>query len=180
MGGDQGVVSLWDVEKRELFHSFDRCRHKKSCFGVAFSPTNELLLCTAGLDAKIQFFDVTEKKEVKKITAHEPVSCLAFYYDGVTIAAGTVTGSIYIYNLKDFKVRHVLTGHRTEVKHLEFKKHQKKKKKTASEEAEEPLMKKEEEVKEVPIATITAHKPPFPASEYKRHDFTKEVIQEDE
>jgi len=59
---------------------------------------------------------------VKEIKSHEAITCLSFYIDGVTIAAGTITGSIFIYNLKDFKVKIVLKGHKWgEVRYLEFK-----------------------------------------------------------
>jgi len=83
---------IWDTQHLELFHAFERYKHSKACYGVAFSPTNELLLCSAGLDKKIQFFDIAEKKNVKSISAHEPISCLSFFIDGVTIAAGTLSG----------------------------------------------------------------------------------------
>lgn len=95
--GDSGVVTVWDIKNNSLFHAFDKSSHSGPCTGVIFSPTNELLLCSGGLDAKIQFFDIKEKKTVKTIEANEPISTLSFYTDGVTIAAGTPTGTIYIY-----------------------------------------------------------------------------------
>lgn len=105
------MIILFDVLKQEIYHSFDKSKHSKPCHGIAFSPTNEYLLCSGGLDAKIMFFDVVERKTIKEIKSHEPISCLSFYTDGVTIAAGTLSGNIYIYNLKDFKVKIVLKGH---------------------------------------------------------------------
>ena len=63
-----------------------------------------------------------EKKTVKDIKAHEPISSLSFYIDGITIAAGTLNGTIYIYNLKDFKVKAMLQGHgQNVISYLEFK-----------------------------------------------------------
>lgn len=96
---------IWDTNTIDLYHAFEKFKHTKACYGVVFSPTNELLLCSAGLDKKIQFFDIAEKKNVKSISAHEPISCLSFYIDGFTIAAGTLSGQIYVYNLKDFKIK---------------------------------------------------------------------------
>ena len=43
-----------------LRHKFNA--HTNVCSGIAFSPVNNLLLCTAGLDAKIFFFDIVEGK----------------------------------------------------------------------------------------------------------------------
>ena len=106
--GDEGIICVWDVSKLQLYHAYEDSVHTKPCHGVAFSPTNELLLCSAGMDQKIQFFDIIEKKTVKDIKAHEPISALSFYIDGITIAAGTLNGTIYIYNLKDFKVKAML------------------------------------------------------------------------
>jgi WD40 repeat protein len=120
--GDEGVIIVFDVGQQEIYHAYEKSKHSKPCYGLAFSTTNELLLCSGGLDAKILFFDINEKKTVKEIKSHEPISCLSFYTDGVTIAAGTLSGNIYIYNLKDFKVKLVLKGHRgSEVRYLEFK-----------------------------------------------------------
>lgn len=50
-------------------------------------------------------------KTVKTIEASEPITSLSFFNDGITIAAGTPTGSIYVYNLKDFNVKQILKGH---------------------------------------------------------------------
>lgn len=110
-GGDNGIVTVWDIKKNELYHAFETSSHSDTCTGVIFSPTNELLLCSGGLDGKIQFFDIIEKRNVKTIEANETVTALAFFQDGINIAAGTPSGSIYIYNLKDSNVKIILKGH---------------------------------------------------------------------
>lgn len=119
--GDNGIVMIWDIKKSELYHAFDKSSHSNTCTRIIFSPTNELLLCSAGLDAKIQFFDIVEKKTVKTIEANEPISSLSFYTDGITIAAGTPTGKVYIYNLKDFNVKQILKGNEGNyIRYIEF------------------------------------------------------------
>ena len=118
---------VWDIKKNELYHAFEKSSHSSTCTGVIFSPTNELLLCSAGLDAKIQFFDIQEKKTVKTIEANESVSSLSFFTDGITIAAGSPTGKIFIYNLKDFNVKQILKGHEGNyIRYIEFVKKTKK------------------------------------------------------
>ena len=39
----------------------------QSCTGICFSQVNHLLLSSCGLDGKVQFYDITQGKEVKKI-----------------------------------------------------------------------------------------------------------------
>ena len=51
--GDEGVIIVWDITKMQLYHAYEESIHSKPCHGVAFSPTNELLLCSAGMDQKI-------------------------------------------------------------------------------------------------------------------------------
>lgn len=63
--------------------------HTSECSGIAFSPVNNLLICSAGLDNRIQFFDIVEGKEVKKIDTSVPLSAISFCADGHTIAVGT-------------------------------------------------------------------------------------------
>ena len=94
-----------------LRHKFNA--HSNVCSGIAFSPVNNLLLCTAGLDAKIFFFDVVEGKQVKKIDVGPPLSAITFCPDGHTIGVGTQnTGQVLIYDLKDSKkVKIELKGH---------------------------------------------------------------------
>ena len=50
---------------------------------------NNLLLCSAGLDGKIFFFDIVEGKQVKKIEVGPPLASISFCADGHTIGVGT-------------------------------------------------------------------------------------------
>jgi WD40 repeat protein len=74
--------------------------HMTSCTGLSFSPINNLLLCSCGLDGRIQFFDINSLKNVKTIENQNPLSSISFY-EGHTIAVGSIKGKIYIYDLKD-------------------------------------------------------------------------------
>ena len=121
-GGESGLVAVWDIKENQLYHAFEKSSHSDVCTGIIFSPTNDLLLCSAGLDAKIQFFDIKEKRNVKTIEGEEPVSALSFFQDGITIAAGCPSGTIYVYNLKDSNVKLILKGHEGHpIRYLEFK-----------------------------------------------------------
>jgi WD40 repeat protein len=57
---DDGAVSLWDTNTRRLMHSFTDM-HCSSATGLAFSPLNEILLMSVGLDKRIVCYDVVGK-----------------------------------------------------------------------------------------------------------------------
>lgn len=81
------------------------------CTAIAFSPLNHLLMCTAGLDGKINFFDTVKGSNVKVIEAATPLSSISFCPDGHTIAVGTIKGKILIYDLKNAnKLKQELKG----------------------------------------------------------------------
>ena len=73
---ESGVICVWDLQaimsgsadaKKMSALRFRFAAHSNACSGLAFSPVNNLLICSAGLDSRIQFFDIVEGKEVKKI-----------------------------------------------------------------------------------------------------------------
>lgn len=86
-GGDDAVLQLWDTSKEVKLNGFTQ--HKSSIKGLAFSPVNELLLCSAGTDKMLLFYDVQSNKLVKSMTCDVPLTSLDFMNDGFTVAAGT-------------------------------------------------------------------------------------------
>ena len=48
-----------------------------------------MLLCSAGLDSRIYFYDIVEGKQVKKVEVGAPLSAISFCADGHTIGVGT-------------------------------------------------------------------------------------------
>ena len=108
---ESGVVALWDLQSKVLKQKF--LAHSASCTGIAFSPVNNLLMCSVGLDEKIHFFDIVECKEVKQIMTGLQLSCISFCSDGHTIAVGSEQGGkALIYDLKTPKaVKLDLKGH---------------------------------------------------------------------
>mmetsp|Transcript_15690 Transcript_15690/g.28620 ORF Transcript_15690/g.28620 Transcript_15690/m.28620 type:complete len:565 (+) Transcript_15690:932-2626(+) len=122
-GAETGSLYLWDTNSRNLASTFTEV-HNSPISSVAFSPVNHLLLCSAGLDQRIQFYDSNDRKVVKTIDTEGPLTSLAFNSDGHTIAAGTLYGAVYIYDLRggvNFKMS--LNGHvGNSVNSLEFSK----------------------------------------------------------
>lgn len=99
---ENGKICIFDVSNGAKVH--DIKAHNEECTAIAFSPVNHLLICSSGLDGKIQFYDTKEGKNVKCIDVQSPLSAISFCPDGHTIAVGTLKGKILIYDLKDAKV----------------------------------------------------------------------------
>ena len=100
MGNFKMHLLNYSTKKAELIG------HTSQCTGLAFSPVNNLLLCSCGMDGRIQFFDIATSKNVKTIQFKDesvptPLSTIAFCYDGHTIAVGSITGKVLVNNLKD-------------------------------------------------------------------------------
>jgi WD40 repeat protein len=115
---ESGAVCIWDLQAATQGSQQSALRHKffshtNACSGLAFSPVNNLLICSAGLDSKILFYDIVDGKEVKKIDTGVPLSAISFCADGHTIAVGTNQGGrVIIYDLKEAKkVKIELKGH---------------------------------------------------------------------
>lgn len=60
-GSNEGVVSIWDINKRNYSCTFNMA-HNKKVTSLAFSPNNQALLCSTGIDQNIQFYDINAKK----------------------------------------------------------------------------------------------------------------------
>lgn len=58
---DDGCTYLWDTNSKRLLHSFS-CVHKAPATGLVFSPLNDMLLLSAGLDKAIVCYDVRSKQ----------------------------------------------------------------------------------------------------------------------
>eukprot|EP01117_Protostelium_nocturnum_P014993 TRINITY_DN5769_c0_g1_i1.p1 TRINITY_DN5769_c0_g1~~TRINITY_DN5769_c0_g1_i1.p1 ORF type:complete len:674 (-),score=257.52 TRINITY_DN5769_c0_g1_i1:830-2851(-) len=100
---DDGSVYLWDFTSKSnsgLIHKFDKI-HRAPANAVAFSPIHQYFLASVGLDKRIIFFDLEEKKVVRTIVTDSPLTTVSFMDDGARIAVGTTSGKIMIYDLRN-------------------------------------------------------------------------------
>ena len=67
---------------------------------LTFSQLNRKLLCTVGLDKKIICIDVDTNKVVKPIDTGVPLSAISFSLNGFTLAAGSTTGIVKLFDLR--------------------------------------------------------------------------------
>ncbi|KAL1775164.1 NEDD1 [Sigmodon hispidus] len=116
---DNGVVTLWDVNHQSSYHSFDT--HKAPASGICFSPVNELLFVTIGLDKRIILYDTSSKTVVKTLLADTPLTAVDFMPDGATLAIGSSRGKIYQYDLRMLKSPvNTISAHKTSVQCIAF------------------------------------------------------------
>ncbi|XP_012590481.1 PREDICTED: protein NEDD1 isoform X2 [Condylura cristata] len=117
---DNGIVTLWDVNSQSPYHNFDST-HKAPASGICFSPVNELLFVTIGLDKRIILYDTSSKKLVKTLVAETPLTAVDFMSDGATLAIGSSRGKIYQYDLRMLKSPvKTISAHKTSVQCLTF------------------------------------------------------------
>jgi len=77
-GHDDGTVAVWDVNKSQILTKFEG-KHIDACRGVVFSPVNNMLMGSAGLDKKVIFYDIFKnKKVVEDINLAEPCTSVSF------------------------------------------------------------------------------------------------------
>ncbi|KAL0382052.1 UNVERIFIED_CONTAM: protein NEDD1 [Sesamum calycinum] len=97
--GDDGSINLWDTTGRSPKVSWLK-QHSAPTSGVSFSPSNDKIIASVGLDMKLYTFDTGSRKPSSCIPYEAPFSSLAFTDDGLTLAAGTSSGQIVFYDVR--------------------------------------------------------------------------------
>ncbi|XP_043713083.1 protein NEDD1 [Telopea speciosissima] len=97
--GDDGSVHLWDTTGRSPKISWLK-QHSAPTTGVSFSPSNDKIIASVGLDKKLYTFDSSTKRSTFCIPYEAPFSSLAFRDDGWILAAGTSSGRVVFYDVR--------------------------------------------------------------------------------
>ncbi|GAB2286912.1 hypothetical protein Dimus_021300 [Dionaea muscipula] len=97
--GDDGSIHMWDTTSRSPKVSWSK-QHSAPIAGVSFSPTNDKIIASVGLDKKLYTFDSGMRKESFFIAYEVPSSSLAFRDDGWILAAGTSNGRVVFYDVR--------------------------------------------------------------------------------
>ncbi|KAI8564083.1 hypothetical protein RHMOL_Rhmol03G0154900 [Rhododendron molle] len=97
--GDDGSVHLWDTTGRSPKVSWLK-QHSAPTAGVSFSPSNDKVIATVGLDKKLYTFDSGSRRPAFCIPYEAPFSSLAFRDDGWVLAAGTSSGRVVFYDVR--------------------------------------------------------------------------------
>ncbi|XP_050250611.1 protein NEDD1 [Quercus robur] len=97
--GDDGTVHLWDTTGRNPKVSWLK-QHSAPTAGVSFSPSNDKIIASVGLDKKLYTYDSGSRRPSSCIPYEAPFSSLAFRDDGWTLAAGTSNGRVVFYDVR--------------------------------------------------------------------------------
>ncbi|CAN4123337.1 unnamed protein product [Withania somnifera] len=97
--GDDGSIHLWDTTSRSPKASWLK-QHSAPTSGVSFSPSNDKIVASVGLDKKLYTFDSGSRRQSFCIPYEAPFSSLAFIDDGFTLAAGTSSGRVVFYDVR--------------------------------------------------------------------------------
>ncbi|CAN8270091.1 unnamed protein product [Cochlearia groenlandica] len=97
--GDDGTVHLWDTTGRNPKISWLK-QHSAPTAGVCFSPTNDKIIASVGLDKKLYTYDSGSRRPSSCIGYETPFSSLVFGDNGHILAAGTGNGRIVFYDVR--------------------------------------------------------------------------------
>ncbi|CAF0710194.1 unnamed protein product [Brachionus calyciflorus] len=106
---DSYVVSLWDTlmpSNKTLIKSFKE-QDVPSGTCAAYSPLSHLAYCGTR-KGEVYVYDIRMHKKLSKFTAHESsVKAMALNSDEYLMATGSSEGTVKIWNLKTFELKHV-------------------------------------------------------------------------
>ncbi|KAK2637411.1 hypothetical protein Ddye_032203 [Dipteronia dyeriana] len=97
--GDDGTVHLWDTTGRSPKVSWLK-QHSAPTAGISFSPSNDKIIASVGLDKKLYTYDSGSRRSSSCISYEAPFSSLAFRDDGWVLAAGTSNGRVVFYDVR--------------------------------------------------------------------------------
>ncbi|XP_005096624.1 protein NEDD1 isoform X2 [Aplysia californica] len=119
---EDGAVNFWDTNTRRLVHSF-KSVHQAPARDLAFSPINDCLMVSVGLDKRCVFYDIQNKKSINTTVGEHPLTSVDLMHDGVTLVAGSSQGKIFVYDMRQpSSPVSSLPAHRSSVKRLSFTK----------------------------------------------------------
>lgn len=96
---ESGTVSFWDCNANK--NIFNINEHLAPCTSFAFSPVNDTLAASCGLDKKFICHDTKSRRSVSNLVLEQPCTAVDFDVDGTTVAIGTSRGKVFIYDLRN-------------------------------------------------------------------------------
>jgi len=123
--GDDGMISLWDLDNRTLKNTLSGKSGKIS--SLCFSPTGKFIISAA--TASVDVWDVTSAKLVRRFKVLNRGRLCQFYSartspDGSLLAASSggnnITPQVNIWRLSDGKFIKTLKGHQGKIRSVSF------------------------------------------------------------
>jgi WD40 repeat protein len=101
--GDDSTISMWDVQSGNKLYDLqekvtNNTGEKVSVSAVAFDPASNWLASAA--KNHVSIWDLSQQKDIAKLTHSGAVTQLKFSRDGAWLAGGNNDGIIYLWNMK--------------------------------------------------------------------------------
>lgn len=110
----ESTICIWDIVKSDyVFKCLNA--HLGACTDISFSPVNYSVLASVGLTKTLKMYDWREKKPILEGGLGEPAKCVDFLVGGDKVVAGTVNGSIIVYDLRASAIFHHFKAHEDSV-----------------------------------------------------------------
>ena len=114
------MIAFWDCNTNKSLFSLSA--HLSPATGLAFSPINDTLAVSVGLDKKWVCCDTKTKKQIMSIQSEFPLTSVDFDQDGISIAVGSSRGRLLVYDLRSQKKPiHDIAGHNSSVTSVVYK-----------------------------------------------------------
>ena len=99
---DDGALYMWDSNTKTQLRRFDSGAggHSAPCTGLVFSPCNQMLLVSVGLDRNVICYDVNSNKVIKMMSGADPLTSVDLLSDGATLVVGSSRGRLSVYDLR--------------------------------------------------------------------------------
>lgn len=116
---EDSTIHLWNTQTRE--HITDFTSHTDPVIALAFSPDGNML--ASGSFKEIRLWDLTLGQMRRATVLHghrDMVTTLAFSPDSKTLASASFYGTILLWDLETFQLRHNLSAHTDAILALAF------------------------------------------------------------
>jgi|UniRef100_A0A6U0DRR8 E3 ubiquitin-protein ligase RFWD2 len=116
----EGVVSLWDVERRQVVAEFEE--HEKRIWTVDYCRTDPRLLVSGSDDYLVKIWNTDQSSSVHEIDMKANVCCAQYSPENAhCIAVGCVDHKVYLFDLRKInKPVQILSGHRKAVSYVKY------------------------------------------------------------
>ncbi|XP_022914703.2 uncharacterized protein [Onthophagus taurus] len=120
-GCEEGLVAVWDCYRTNRIHKHQT--HQAIVTDVAFSPRRNDLIVSCGLDRKFVFWDIASNGMVLQQFLDRSPTAIDFCPDGVGLAIGTQSGTIYTYDTRQMNTpTYIFKAHNSFIKQIMFQK----------------------------------------------------------
>jgi len=92
------TIKVWNLEKRK--EVFTLTGHGDSVNSIVAIPNSNLVI-SASSDNTLKLWDLSQKEVIANFTGESGINCCAVAPDGLTIAAGEVSGKVHFLRLEN-------------------------------------------------------------------------------